>query len=96
MAFLLYSDMFIVYVLYSIPFDKIYIGYSSDLSNRILSHNELATKGHTLKYRPWTLAHTEEFDTKTDAIKRENYLKSTQGRKLAWQIIKGKFGSSNG
>ena len=67
----LYSGMFTVYVLYSIPFDKIYIGYSSDLKNRIISHNELATKGFTLRYRPWTIAHTEIYQTKTEAIKEK-------------------------
>jgi putative endonuclease len=62
------------------------------MANRIISHNELATKGFTLKYRPWVIAHTEEYPTKTEALKRENYLKSTQGRKFAWEIIKQKFG----
>ena len=86
--------MFTVYVLYSTAFNKIYIGYTSDLNNRLLSHNELATKGHTLKYRPWVIAHTEEYVTKTEAIKRENHLKSTQGRILAWKIIHEKFPGS--
>ena len=89
--------MFTVYLLYSPAFDKIYIGYSSDIKNRLLSHNELSTKGYTLRYRPWVIAHTEEFETKTEAIKRENYLKSTSGRKFAWKVICGKFpGSSDG
>ncbi|MFI5137604.1 MAG: GIY-YIG nuclease family protein [Sphingobacteriales bacterium] len=88
--------MFTVYVLYSPSYDKIYIGFTSDLKNRFLSHNELATKGYTLRYRPWVIAHTEEYQTKTEAIKRENYLKSTQGRKFVWNIIREKFGSSDG
>ncbi|HEY4198867.1 MAG TPA: GIY-YIG nuclease family protein, partial [Mucilaginibacter sp.] len=44
--------MFTVYVLYSPSHNQIYIGYTSDLHNRFLSHNELATKGHSIKYRP--------------------------------------------
>jgi putative endonuclease len=88
--------MFTVYVLYSIKFNQIYIGFSSDLTNRLVSHNDLATKGHTIKYRPWTLAYTEEFETKTEAIKRENYLKSTQGRKHCWKIVHEKFPRSDG
>ena len=88
--------MFTVYILYSAKFNQIYIGYTSDLPNRFLSHNELATKGHTIKYRPWVIAHTEEFETKTEAIKRENYLKSTLGRKFARNIIREKFGSPDG
>ncbi|MBV8389836.1 MAG: GIY-YIG nuclease family protein, partial [Mucilaginibacter sp.] len=55
--------MFTVYVLYSQKFNKIYIGYTSDLAHRFLSHNQLATKGYTIKFRPWVIAHTEEFET---------------------------------
>jgi putative endonuclease len=63
--------MFTVYVLYSPSHNQIYIGYTSDLHNRFLSHNELATKGHSIKYRPWIITYTGEFQTKSEAIKRE-------------------------
>ncbi len=63
--------MFTVYVLYSQNFDKIYIGYTSDLTNRLLSHNKLATKGWAIKYRPWELIYKEEFSDKSSAMKRE-------------------------
>jgi len=66
------------------------------LPNRFLSHNELATKGHTIKYRPWVIVYTEEFETKTEALKRENKLKTAKGRTFAWNIIYEKFGSSDG
>jgi putative endonuclease len=72
--------MYFVYVLYSEAFDKIYIGFTSDLKARLLSHNELATKGWTIKYRPWKLIYSEEFQEKVDALKREKELKSYQGR----------------
>lgn len=68
--------MFTVYVLYSKKINKIYIGYTSDLESRMLSHNELSTKGYTVKYRPWELAFSEEFIIKVDAMKREKELKS--------------------
>ncbi|WDF56385.1 GIY-YIG nuclease family protein [Mucilaginibacter sp. KACC 22063] len=72
--------MFTVYVLHSPAYDKIYVGYTSDLNNRMLSHNELATKGYTIKYRPWNLIYIEEFSTKTEALIREKQLKSSKGR----------------
>jgi putative endonuclease len=87
--------MFTVYALYSQKFNKIYIGYTSDLTNRFLSHNELATKGHVIKYRPWTIAFKEEFETKSEAMKREVQLKTASGREFIWNIIHQKFGSSN-
>ncbi|UXE65532.1 MAG: GIY-YIG nuclease family protein [Chryseotalea sp. WA131a] len=71
---------FTVYVLHSVSFDKIYIGYTSDLESRLRSHNELATKGWTMKFRPWNVVHSETFESKILALKREKELKSYQGR----------------
>jgi putative endonuclease len=74
--------MFTVYVLHSPDYDQIYIGSSSDVEARVLSHNKLATKGWTIRYRPWNLIHTEIFQTKREALRREKELKSARGR--AW------------
>ncbi|MGR3811665.1 GIY-YIG nuclease family protein [Jiulongibacter sp. NS-SX5] len=80
-------ESFTVYVLHSLKFDKIYIGYTSDLESRMKSHNELAKKGYTVKYRPWRIVHTESFQSKSDALKREKQLKSSRGRLFIRQII---------
>ena len=79
--------MFFVYVLHSPTSNKIYIGFTSDLENRLLSHNKLATKGWTVKYRPWDLIHTESFSTKSEALQREKQLKSGKGREWIHQNI---------
>jgi putative endonuclease len=79
--------MFQTYVLYSPKHNKIYIGYTSDLEIRIISHNEKATRGFTIKYRPWKIVHTESFMTKSEAMKREKELKSARGRKFIWNQI---------
>jgi putative endonuclease len=63
--------MFTVYVLYSEKFNKIYVGYTSNMEQRLLSHNILETKGSTLKYRPWKVIYTEVFSEKPEAMKRE-------------------------
>jgi putative endonuclease len=80
--------MFTVYVLYSREFEKIYIGFTSDLETRFKSHNELGTKGWTIKYRPWIILYQEEFDSKSEAMKRERELKSGRGREFIWSLIK--------
>jgi len=82
--------MFFVYVLYSKSFDKIYIGFTSDLENRFKSHNELSKKGWTIRFRPWEIVYTEEFQDKQDAMKREKQLKSATGRDFIWTIVKTK------
>ena len=72
--------MHTVYVLYSEKYDKLYIGYTHDLINRFRFHQTLATKGYTIRYRPWKIIHTEHFETKENALLREKQLKGGQGR----------------
>ncbi len=79
--------MYTVYILYSRKFQKSYVGFTSSLEERFKSHNELGKKGWTIKFRPWEIAHTEPFDIKADAMKRELFLKSGQGRIQVKAII---------
>jgi putative endonuclease len=80
-----------VYCLYSTKYDKIYVGYTSDLIGRFSSHNSLATKGYTLRYRPWIVAYTEELASKSAAMKREKDLKSSRGRAYLWDYIRSQY-----
>jgi len=79
--------MFIVYILHSVKYDKIYIGFTSNLQQRLLSHNTLGKKGFTVKYRPWKIIHQESFPSKSEAMKREKLLKGAQGRKWIRQQL---------
>ncbi len=74
--------MHFVYALYSDHFDKIYIGYSTDLERRLLFHNQLASAGWTIKFRPWRIVYSESFDNKSIALVREKQLKSSRGREF--------------
>ena len=79
--------MFTVYVLHSRSHDKIYIGYTSKLKQRFLSHNQLGNKGWTIKFRPWVIIHTELFELKSQALLREKQLKSAAGRRFIREHI---------
>ncbi len=79
--------IYTVYVLFSSKFNKIYIGYTSDFKSRFLSHNKLATKGYTVRYRPWEILFTEDFESKSEAMKREKQLKSGKGRECVWSKV---------
>jgi len=79
--------IYTVYVLYSFSYDKIYIGYTSNLIDRFRSHNKLGKKGWTLRYRPWVVGYTEVYRSKTEARKREKYLKSGTGRRFCRQQV---------
>ncbi len=81
---------FVVYVLFSLSHNKIYVGYSSDLINRIRSHNIYGKGDYTSKYRPWKVVHVEFFGSKKEAMKREQQLKSAQGRKFIYETLLNK------
>ncbi|AXB55199.1 GIY-YIG nuclease family protein [Flavobacterium fluviale] len=80
-------EEFVVYILYSERFNKNYTGFTSNLIERFKSHNDLGTKGYTLKFRPWKVIHVEFFTFKSDAMKREKYLKTGAGREFIKDLI---------
>jgi putative endonuclease len=80
-------EEFVVYILYSTKFNQNYTGFTSNLIERFKSHNLLATKGHTIRYRPWIVIHVEFFSSKKEAIKRENFLKTGIGRDFIKNLI---------
>jgi putative endonuclease len=83
--------MYTVYALYSKAYDKIYIGFTSNIELRLNEHNNLSTKGYTVKYRPWVIIYSEEYITKKVAMLREKQLKSAGGRRFIRQVITEKF-----
>ena len=80
--------MFTVYVLKSKKSGKRYVGFTSkEVETRILQHN-LGSNRWTRLHKPFDLVHKEVYDNKTDAIKRERFLKSGQGRKFLDSAIR--------
>jgi putative endonuclease len=71
--------MYHVYVLYATHIDRIYIGQTNDLEQRLSKHNNGLVKS-TKPYRPWKLVYTESYSTRSEAMKREKELKSHKGR----------------
>ncbi|HPQ34290.1 MAG TPA: GIY-YIG nuclease family protein, partial [Tenuifilaceae bacterium] len=57
---------------------------------RLLAHNELATKGWTIRFRPWKLIYSKSFPTKADAMKHEKELKTAKGRTFIWSLVLSK------
>jgi len=75
------SISFTVYVLYSDVHALHYTGMTSNISERLKSHNFLG-RGWTSKYRPWKLIYTRIFDMRTEAMNHEKWLKSGSGREF--------------
>ena len=78
---------FYVYMLRSEIVEKFYIGSISDLGKRIKLYNSTKARW-TKKYQPWVLIHSEEFISRSEAIKRERYLKSLKGMEKKLDLIK--------
>ena len=75
--------MFYTYIIRSIPFPKQrYIGYTSDLRQRIEAHNYGQDK-HTAPYKPWKLETYIALDSEEKARAFERYLKSGSGHAFA-------------
>lgn len=77
--------MYKVYVIYSLKFNKIYIGQTEDLERRLFEHNNKLLSAYTKKYTPWEIIYVEEFPTRNEAIIREKQLKSQKGREFIWK-----------
>jgi putative endonuclease len=71
--------MYTCYVLYSEKHIKHYTGFTSNISERLKSHNEVG-KDWTSRYRPWKLIYKNEFETKNEAMAYEKWLKTGAGR----------------
>ncbi|MBC8473318.1 MAG: GIY-YIG nuclease family protein [Candidatus Omnitrophica bacterium] len=81
--------MFYVYVLKSIRKGKFYTGHTEDLKKRIAEHNcNKYKKQFTALNGPWELVFYETFDTRSEAMKHERFLKTGRGR----EYIKEKIG----
>jgi len=72
-------NRYYVYVLFSLKDKGFYIGYSTNLKERITSHARGEVKS-TAYRRPLKLIHYEYYINEQDAKAREVYLKSGYGR----------------
>ncbi|MEK6780108.1 MAG: GIY-YIG nuclease family protein [Bacteroidota bacterium] len=72
--------MFHVYVLQSEKTKTFYFGHSSDIKNRLNKHN-LGKVRYTKSKRPWKLIYSQQFETKSEAYRRELFFKSIEGYK---------------
>ena len=67
--------MYYVYILKSLKFERYYIGHTNNLNKRLNEHNSGKTRS-SKGYKPWAIAHTEKFETKSEAFRREKEIKS--------------------
>ncbi len=79
--------MFYTYCLESLKNKQLYVGYTNNLKKRFEEHNQ-GLNSSTKRYLPWKLVYYEASLNKTDALRREKYLKTTQGGRLLKRRMK--------
>ena len=65
-----------LYILKSVHHGRHYIGITKDIDNRLSEHNAKEVRS-TMAYVPWVVVYKEHYDNKTDARRRELFLKRT-------------------
>jgi putative endonuclease len=78
--------MFQVYILFSVKRNRYYIGFTSNLNDRIKKHNT-NHKGFTGHIGDWKLVYQEVFNKREDAVARERLIKNWKSRKLIEKLI---------
>lgn len=79
--------LYCVYVLRSMKDSNFYIGYTTNLHQRLTSHINGNSKA-TEPRRPFILLFCEYYYSKHDATRRERYFKTTIGKKMLRLILK--------
>lgn len=76
-----------VYLLKSLKSSRSYVGYTSqEVNKRLLEHNSGSNRS-TKTHVPYKLIYYESFVCKTDALRREKFLKSGQGSRIKKLIL---------
>jgi putative endonuclease len=79
--------MHYVYILKSKNKNWVYVGSTNDLRRRFKQH-ENGENQSTKAYRPFRLIHYEAYLAKSDAVRREDYLKTTKGKSTLRMMLK--------
>jgi len=79
--------MFTVYVLQSLTTGKLYTGQTDNFQRRLDEHN-LGFSTYTKGRGPWKCIYSEIYSTRSEAMGREKFLKSGQGREWLYKTLK--------
>lgn len=85
--------MYEVYILKSKIKDSYYTGHTNNLTARLKKHNNGEVKS-TKYFKPWVVVYTEDYNTKSEAYRRELEIKSYKGGILFKRLV-GRFDKIN-
>ncbi len=73
--------MYYTYVLKSVIHKTLYVGSSENPEKRLAAEHNTGKVRYTKGRMPWVIIYKEPWVTRGEAMKREKFLKSGQGRK---------------
>ena len=79
--------MYYVYILKSFSHNTLYVGSSENPKKRLEEEHNKGKVRYTKGKMPWVIVYQEDFLTRGEAMKREKFFKSGQGRKYIKGII---------
>ena len=78
--------MYNTYIIQSEKNNSYYVGQTDNLEKRLAEHNRGKNK-YTKNKIPWRLVYKESFETRGEAMKRENEIKKKKSRSyIEWLI----------
>ena len=84
--------MYYVYIIEN-PSGRFYTGQTDNIERRIQQHNDPEEGNHkyTHKSGPWCLVHLEQYETRSEAMRREKFIKSRKSAQwIRENILKGR------
>lgn len=83
-------QFYFVYALHNVQKNFIYIGFTHNPMRRLKQHNNKEVTS-TKRFVPLKLIHLEGYVNKSDALRREKYLKTNKGRTTLVTMLKEYF-----
>jgi putative endonuclease len=77
---------FSVYILQSVEDKSFYIGFTSNMKQRLEYHNSGKSR-YTSRKMPWTIVYEELYDTRSEAMKRKRFLKKQRNKEFYQLLI---------
>jgi putative endonuclease len=78
---------FHVYILRSQTTGRFYVGQTENLTKRVFEHNNNRTP--SIKNRgPWELVHSEGFESRAEAMRRERQIKKMKSRQWIERVVR--------
>ncbi len=78
--------MWYIYIIYSEKINRYYVGIIENLDWRLERHNKGWGK-YTKRGIPWKIVYSENYETKSEALKREKEIKNKKSRKYIEYLI---------